>query len=248
MPFHRQASARVRSQPRGGHALRTCEEDVVPPIADDALVGRGGGREPGRVRTRKEEEERMSIRKLGANKRWPLLMVVAMFLSGISPSFMPQSTVSAQVVTGGAPVGQGFVIDAGDLRFIYEQILVAQAHAAGGTLLGPGPDQVSDPHLPRRLRTVDGSYTNLVPVPDQPLFGAADQVFPRLTTPLFRDAEPFSTTLPGGNGAPTSYREPCPPGDPACNPLPVVVDSQPRLISNLIVDQTDNNPAAHAAW
>src|SRR5262249_59007757 len=44
---------------------------------------------------------------------------------------------------------------------------------------------------------------------------------------------------------PTSYRQPCQPLDPGCNALPandarhtVVVDSQPRLISNLIVDQT----------
>src|SRR5262249_43715905 len=98
----------------------------------------------------------MSLRKLGANRRWPLLMVVAMFLSGISPSFMPRSTVSAQVVAGGAPVGQGFVISAEDLRFIYDQILVAQDHAAGLSLFGPGPNQVNDPQLPRGLRTVDG--------------------------------------------------------------------------------------------
>src|SRR5262249_2741033 len=154
---------------RGARVRRTSGR----PSLTTRSSGGAAGRELRRDRPRKEEEDRMSIRKLGANKRWPLLMVVAMFLSGISPSFMPQSTVSAQVVAGGAPVGQGFVIDAGDLRFIYEQILVAQAHAAGGTLLGPGPNQVSDPQLPRGLRTVDGSYNNLVPVPDQHMFGAA---------------------------------------------------------------------------
>src|SRR5438477_3004117 len=168
----------------------------------------------------------MSLRKLGANKRWPFVMVVAMFLSGISPSFLPQTNVKAQTVTGGAPVGQGFIINADDYRFIYEQILVAQDHAAGGTLLGPGPNQVHDPQLPRGLRTVDGSFNNLVPVPDQHLFGASDQVFPRRTTPAFRAAE-----------AGTSYAQTS--GD--------VIDSQPRIATNLIVDQSAANPAAVAA-
>src|SRR3954471_13847731 len=181
----------------------------------------------------------MSLRKLGANKRWPFVMVAAMFLSGISPSFLSQSTVNAQVVAGGAPVGQGFVINADDVRFIYDQILVAQDHAAGGQLLGTGPNQVSDPQLPRGLRTVDGSFNNLVPVPDQHMFGAADRLFPRLLTPNFRDAEQGS-----------SYKQ------NAGN----VFDSEPRLISNLIVDQTTTkavpagvtplgpgNPAAQAA-
>src|SRR5262249_29403608 len=163
----------------------------------------------------------MSLRKLGANKRWPLLMVLAMFLSGISPSFMPQSTVSAQVVAGGAPVGQGFIITAEDLRFIYEQILVAQDHAAGGALLGPGPNQVHDPQLPRGLRTVDGSFNNLVPVPDQHLFGAADQLFPRLLAPRFRTAENGSTYAQNSG---------------------TVFDSEPRLVSNLVVDQTTTQP------
>src|SRR4051794_40195683 len=181
----------------------------------------------------------MSLRKLGANKRWPFVMVAAMFLSGISPSFLSQSTVNAQVVAGGAPVGQGFIINADDVRFIYDQILVAQDHAAGGQLLGTGPNQVSDPQLPRGLRTVDGSFNNLVPVPDQHMFGAADRLFPRLLTPNFRDAEQGS-----------SYKQ------NAGN----VFDSDPRVISNLIVDQTTTkavpagvtplgpgNPAAQAA-
>src|SRR4029079_19002282 len=131
----------------------------------------------------------MSLRKIGTNKRWPLLMVVAMFLSGISPSFVQQSTVSAQVVTGGGRAGPGFGSDARELRFIYQQILVAQDHAAGGQLLGNGPNQVSDPQLPRGLRTVDGSFSTLVPVPDQHMFGAADRLFPRLLTPRFRQAQ-----------------------------------------------------------
>src|SRR5436853_124187 len=151
----------------------------------------------------------MSLRKLGANKRWPFVMVAAMFLSGISPSFLSQSTVNAQVVAGGAPVGQGFFINAEDLRFIYDQILVAQDHAAGGVLLGPGPNQVHDPQLPRGLRTVDGSFNNLVP--GQEKFGQADLVFPRLTTPIFKPAEALRFDPDGAGpqaaGQPTSYAQ-----------------------------------------
>jgi hypothetical protein len=130
-----------------------------------------------------------------------------------------------------APVGNGFVIDAGDLRFIFHQIEVGQAHAAGGVLLGPGPNQVNlngaaDAQLPVGLRTVDGTFNNLVQIPDQHLFGAADRLFPRLTTPRFRPAE-----------AGTSY---------ATKTDTQVIDSQPRIITNLIVDQSAANPAAVA--
>ena len=114
----------------------------------------------------------------------------------------PVTAAHAQV----APVGNGFSIDAEDVRFIFNQIEVAQAHAAGGALLGSGPNQVNlngptsaacdtgvfcgpDPQLPVGLRTVDGTFNNLVPIPDQHLFGSADRLFPRLTTPSFRPAE-----------------------------------------------------------
>ena len=177
-----------------------------------------------------------TCRGVGSRKRWSIATMIAIFVSTIgNPVFVP--TVKAQI----APIGQGFVLDAGDLRFIYQQILVAQDHAAGGTLLGPGPNQVSDPQLPRGLRTVDGSFNNLVPVPDQHLFGAADLVFPRLTVPNFRAAEtlPFDPdgAGPQATGQATSYSQ----------KKGFVSDSEPRLISNLVVDQTANNPAAFAA-
>src|SRR5437868_2575850 len=176
----------------------------------------------------------MLLRKLGTNRRWPFIMVVAMFFSGVGPAFLPQTTVNAQT----APVGNGFVVNADDLRFIYAQILVAQDHAAGGVLLGVGAglgttgNVAPDPQLPSGLRTVDGSYNNLVPSPDQHLFGAADRLFPRLLVPTFRDADTDPATK-----LPTSYKQ------NAGN----VFDAQPRMISNLIVDQSANNPAAQAA-
>ena len=171
-----------------------------------------------------------SCRRSRTAKRWAVAVALAMSLpTAGGPLFVPE--VHAQV----APVGNGFSINAGDVRFIFHQIEVAQANAAGGALLGPGPNQVNgignpngNPQLPVGLRTVDGSFNNLVPVPDQHLFGAADLVFPRVTTPVFRPAE-----------AGTSYAQVVAPN--------VVIDSQPRIISNLIVDQTANNPAAVAA-
>src|SRR5207248_6673821 len=150
----------------------------------------------------------------------------------------PVTSVRAQT----APVGNGFVINAEDLRFIFHAIEVGQANSAGGVLLGTGPNQVNlntpisaacaagpcpgDPQLPVGLRTVDGSFNNIVPIPDQHLFGAADLLFPRLTTPVFRDAE-----------AGTTYKKVPPLGRTD------VTDSQPRIISNLIFDQSDHNPA-----
>jgi hypothetical protein len=177
----------------------------------------------------------VTCRRVPARKPWAIVTTIAMMLSGAGNLFVP--TVNAQA----SPVGQGFSLDAGDLRFIYQQILVAQDHAAGGSLLGSGANQVADPQLPRGLRTVDGSFNNLVPVPDQTRFGTADRVFPRLLTPSFRQAEPipFDPDGPGPEaaGGATSYAQ----------KKGIVIDSQPRLISNLIVDQSASNPAAVAA-
>jgi Ca2+-binding RTX toxin-like protein len=124
----------------------------------------------------------------------------------------------------GGSAAVGFVLDAGDLRFIFRQIRIAEAHAAGGQLFGPGPNQVQEPRLPFGLRTVDGSFNHIAS--GQERFGAADQIFPRLTTRVLREGEQG-----------TSYAQPS--GN--------VIDSRPRMISNLIVDQTTGNPAAVAA-
>jgi Ca2+-binding RTX toxin-like protein len=118
-------------------------------------------------------------------------------------------------------VGQGFTLNASDVRFILQQIKIAQNHAGGGALVGPGPNQIGDPRLPYGLRTVDGSFNNLVA--GQQEYGSADNVFPRMTAASYRPAE-----------AGTSYAQ----------KKGLVVDSQPRTVSNLIVDQSVNNPAA----
>ena len=126
------------------------------------------------------------------------LAILALIAMVASPVGRPMFTTTVHAQTQVAPVGNGFFINDDDLRFIFKQIQVSQANAAGGALLGPGPNQVNsqaapngNPQLPMGLRTVDGSYNNLVQIPDQHMFGAADLVFPRKTTPVFRDAEPL---------------------------------------------------------
>ncbi|MDQ5862065.1 MAG: heme peroxidase, partial [Actinomycetota bacterium] len=127
-----------------------------------------------------------------------------------------------------------------DLAFILKQIKIAEAHAATlspehpcDTMIGTGPDQIASPLVSQGLRTVDGSCNNLVP--GQETFGAADQTFPRLTTPVFKSAEESPPAF--GPSQPTSYAQ----------KQGSVFDSEPRVISNLIVDQTSTNPAAVAA-
>src|SRR5262245_885065 len=121
-----------------------------------------------------------------------------------------------------------------DLDFILDQIIIAERNAAGESLL----DILPNVTLPFGLRTVDGTLNNIVPTQSE--FGAADNTFPRLADPLFRPADPvtFDPDGPGGQavGDPTSYAQ----------TSGFVFDSAPRTISNLIVDQTPNNPAAYA--
>jgi Ca2+-binding RTX toxin-like protein len=144
------------------------------------------------------------------------------------------------------PTGQGLTVTTGDLKFILKQINIAERHAATlsashpcDTLVAtpgdgiPDAEQIPDRLTSYGLRTVDGSCNNLFP--GRETFAAADQTFPRLSDKSFRDADP----VPPGFGPPgsTSYKQKK--GD--------VFDSQPRTVSNLIVDQTSTNPAAIAA-
>src|SRR5262245_44838450 len=119
-----------------------------------------------------------------------------------------------------------------DLEFILQQIQIAEAHAAGADLTTLIPNV----QVPFGLRTVDGTFNHLVP--GQSEFGSADTIFPRLTDPVFRndqDGDTFDANgpAPGGVVTNTNYAAN---GD--------VADADPRIITNLIVDQTPNNPAA----
>ncbi len=182
---------------------------------------------------------------------------------------------TSQAAINNSPVGSGFAITAADLAYILKQIKIAERHSRAFegdataapqpnphpdadpsyclSMIGTAVDQVPDAITSYGLRTVTGDCNNLKavfntttlndappPTPtfaNSPTFGAADQPFPRLTEPSFRTAEAVPPTF--GGGPVTSYAQ-------KLNGN-VVYDTQPRLISNLIVDQTSTNPAAIAA-
>jgi len=156
------------------------------------------------------------------------------------------------VVEAGAPVvptaptpvvdasagGEGLHMVRSDLNFILAQIKIAEADAAGQDILSLIPNI----RAPLGLRAVDGSNNNLMNLNghDHTEYGAADNVFPRLTDPVFNAAE----------GAPAGFFGPGSPAIPGSSYQQTsgyVFDSEPRTISNLIVDQTSNNPAAYAS-
>ena len=159
-----------------------------------------------------------------------LILALALVLTLAGPS----KTSSA------ATVGQGFTVTAADLAYILKQIKIAEAHVANttpatgpcGALLGKGVNQVPDAITSYGLRTVDGSCNNLLA--GRETYGAADQLFPRLTRASFKGADERS---PFGAPGASSYQQ----------KSGSVVDNQPREISNLIVDQTSTNPAAISA-
>ncbi|MCB5274949.1 Leukotoxin [Arthrobacter sp. SO5] len=156
-------------------------------------------------------------------------------------SFIGLTSTAVGASAAPTPVGAGFTITTADLAFILKQIKISEAHVANttsatgpcGALVGPGANQIPNALTSYGLRTVDGSCNNLIA--GRETYGAADQVFPRLGTPAFRTAD----NVPAGFG---------PAGTSAYTQTSGnVFDSQPRVISNLIVDQTATNPAALAA-
>ena len=133
-----------------------------------------------------------------------------------------------------------FTVNLDDLAFILQQIKIAEASTNPLTgAIENLPALVGSPLLPYGLRTVDGSWNSLLPGMER--MGAADNVMPRLVEGVFRDAEgrPVNFFGPGDPGSAGSSYAQTSPGN-------IVYDTQPRLISNLIVDQTAANPAAVA--
>ncbi|WP_137808051.1 peroxidase family protein [Pseudomonas sp. G(2018)] len=155
------------------------------------------------------------------------------------------------VVAPGAPVvpttqapvddategGEGLHMVRSDLNFILDQIKIAEADAAGQDILSLIPNI----RAPLGLRTVDGSNNNLLNLNgnNHTEYGAADNTFPRVSDPVFNPAEGVAADF-FGPGSPAI------PGSSYAQNSGAVFDSQPRTISNLIVDQTSNNPAAYA--
>jgi Ca2+-binding RTX toxin-like protein len=160
-------------------------------------------------------------------------------------------------------------LNVSDLEFILRQIKIAEANAAGIPLTeiyvdangNPVPagtpgalPAIPDPHVPYGLRTVDGTYNNLVE--GRETWGSADQPMPRLLDASFLNDADGDTIqgAPGGSfvtntdygviGSPTNPFAPGSNGGHTGN----VADADPRIISNLIVDMSITNPAAVAVW
>jgi Ca2+-binding RTX toxin-like protein len=111
-----------------------------------------------------------------------------------------------------------------DLVHILKQIKIAENHSATGQLV----DHLGNPLnalTPYGLRTVNGEYNNLV----TPTDGSADQLMPRQTTPTWMTADANPRT-----GQQTSYEQ----------LAGSVYDADPRIISNLIADQSLKNQVA----
>ncbi len=141
-----------------------------------------------------------------------------------------------------------FILIPADLEHMLKQIQIAEAHAAGGQLLCAQPTDTSgkcvpDPMLPLGLRTVDGTYNNLEFNPLE--YGSAHHPFPRRLSPVWRDGSAGPPGAPPNNPANTAM---CAPAATCYEQYAgFVYDPEPRMISNLIVDQTTDNPAAVAA-
>src|SRR5262249_43541094 len=151
----------------------------------------------------------------------------------------PPPPTTPPAVADATAAGEGAMLVRSDLDFILKQIKIAEAHVAGVPL----QDLIPNIRLAYGLRSVDGSENNLLHTGgfDQTDFGAADTAFPRLLPPVFQtaDVQPAGFFGPGSPAGttPTSYQQ----------TSGFVFDADPRIISNLIVDQTANNPAAVAA-
>jgi Ca2+-binding RTX toxin-like protein len=136
-----------------------------------------------------------------------------------------------------------FNVNKADLQFILKQIGIAESTSLGYTSTPLSIKQaIMDTYglsasnaaiAPYGLRTVDGTYNNILIEANKTL-GAADTLFPRLTTPIYLnelDETPFFGVTNTDYAATGS-----------------VVDSDPRIISNLIVDMSIDNPAAIATF
>src|SRR3954447_23248883 len=161
----------------------------------------------------------------GRVRRWVAMTSALAIPVALVTQIAGVPATNAAIVNPG-PVGNGFVVTPGDLAFILKQIKIAERHSTTldpthpcSTLVNqpgdgiPDAEQVPDILTSYGLRTVDGSCNNLKDATTAN-FAASDQVFPRLTTPVWRTAE----------AAPPGF----PPSTPTYQGTGNVVDSQPR--------------------
>ncbi|MSY33009.1 MAG: hypothetical protein F2727_02220, partial [Actinobacteria bacterium] len=202
---------------------------------------------------------------MGLNRR---LVGIVSATAVMTATLVPLGASTAQA----APAGPGFTLTVPDLQYILSQIKIAEAHKAAdkpatctsGNALTvancavPGTNpyvpgsllatDLSDPRLVNGLRQTDGRNNNLVngfstwngvrytSSAGQSTWGSADQPFPRDTPENWRLSDTTNNSF-GPVGS--TY-------NPSSRPTNLV-DPQPRVISNLISDQSAYNPAAVAA-
>src|SRR5687768_4071961 len=130
-----------------------------------------------------------------------------------------------------------------DLDAILFHIKIAEAHAAGQPLYGPDPDGagpllgglIPTYNLSWGLRTVDGSYNNLLP--GREYWGASNQPFTTHVDPVYRTVMVDPDGAGPSGPVPMSYApttiDPDGPGRAVAGD---VLDPALRTISNLIVD------------
>jgi len=152
-----------------------------------------------------------------------------------------------------------FTVNQADLAFMLKQIKLAEMTSAAYTptpttilqaiMTTYGVSAADAAILPFGLRTVDGSFNNLLA--SQAALGAADTLFPRLTDPVFineADGDTMPLGPPGGPVVTNTNYDPRLGVNPAGVNPDSVADADPRIISNLIVDMSTSNPAAVDAW
>ncbi|MET0532564.1 MAG: peroxidase family protein, partial [Microvirga sp.] len=140
-----------------------------------------------------------------------------------------------------------------DLEFILKQIKIAEANSSahsgegakklteirvdadGNVIAEGGTLAVPTTLSPYGLRTVDGSYNNLVDGRNE--WGASDTPFGQLTDPYWRDEQDDQIVFGTPQNSVTMNNN-------NYGNAGSVVDADPRIISNLIVDQSLDNPAA----
>ncbi len=175
----------------------------------------------------------------GRVRRWVSVGAVL----AIPASFILPVTLAPTADAAVAEVGQGFTVSPSDLAFILKQIKIAEKprrrhHAGDRRPAGPcrhRPTSSPARWSPSACAPSTGRATTWSPARRRS--GAADEVFPRLAAA--RSSSRPRTRRPPSEAPGSTSRTPQKTGN--------VFDTQPRTVSNLIVDQTSTNPAAIAA-
>ena len=131
--------------------------DAGEPRRDDD----GRQSNPSRAQMPRHRRRRSASDRTMMRKGLAAMAAAVLGLTGVMAATTP-----AVAVTDENPE---FRLNKADLDFILRQIQISESHAAGNPLLCESPSDTSwtcvpDPKLAYGLRTVDGSYNNLMPV------------------------------------------------------------------------------------